>query len=591
MGFTGNETPALQVIVLVCIYTPSLPHQCPFPSDRRISSCRRATCMGLGSLTSISSFLSALPLSLASAQQCDCHAIAIEDNSSLSRGSGGGPLENNVTALLVRAPASGWKSGSILQVDGGVGLASIAQILSSHKQNRPFADERSSRDGAKSPVTLIKGPFEGLEIPKISPGANAKYIYQELIDTVLITHPHIDHIMGAIVNTATPAPTRQKHFVGLPHTIELLKKHIFNNAIWPNLTDENNGAGLISYTRLVEGGTSASGQGDSKGFVEIAPDLGVKAMSISHGTCIDIQAHPESSPLLSPSVGERSRLPSPLSNSQKQRSNSNPSIRLEPGIPRTTGPTSHSGKCVYNSSVFFIRDSATGKEILVFGDVEPDSVSLSPRNRLVWAEAAPKIASGQLTGIFIECSYDESRPNDQLFGHLKPSYLIEELKVLAGYVSRSGGGSVNTNTDKHITSPKRKRVRNGSGSSAASETRQLKTPRQQSPQDLESPPRSPSTGIEYPILGRKPAYSRRRNAISGASRDGSPPAKTGEKVVEKKPFWPLKGLKVVIMHVKESLDDGPPATEIIQRELRELEEEAALGCDIIVSHPGQSFYF
>ncbi|KAG4444083.1 hypothetical protein IFR05_000436 [Cadophora sp. M221] len=507
-------------------------------------------------------------------------------------GSGGGPFEDNVTALLVRSTASGWKKGSVLQVDGGVGLAAIARVLSNHKQNRPFADGQSSRDGARSPVTLINGPFEGLEIPKISPKANAKYIYQELIDTVLITHPHIDHIMGAIVNTATPGFTRQKLFAGTPETIDLLKSHIFNSRIWPNLTDENNGAAMISYIRLVEGGSPAAGQGDNKDYVEIASGLGVKTKSISHGTCIENNARRGSSPSLSPSAAERSRLAPPTSNIQIQRSNPNTSTNLEPGMPRITVATSLPEKSVYNSSVFFIRDSATGKEVLIFGDVEPDSVSLSPRNRLVWSEAAPKIASGQLTGIFIECSYDNSRDDELLFGHMKPSFLIQELQVLAGYVSRNGGGSSISDADNNFTSPKRKRNRNGGGSSASPENRQSKAPRQQSPPNFESPPGSPPKGVAYPIMKRAPGYTRRRNAVSNASGgDGPPPINTEEPVVLRRSFRPLKGLKVVIIHVKENLDDGPPAIDIIRRELLKLEEEAGLGCEIIVSHPGQSFYF
>ena len=88
-------------------------------------------------------------------------------------------------------------------------------------------------------------------------------------------------------------------------------------------------------------------------------------------------------------------------------------------------------ECVYDSCAYFIRDQATGKEILIFGDVEPDTVSLSPRNRKIWSEAAPKIVAARLGGIFIECSFDNSVTVERLYGHLAPRYLIEELKVLA----------------------------------------------------------------------------------------------------------------------------------------------------------------
>lgn len=77
-----------------------------------------------------------------------------------------------------------------------------------------------------------------------------------------------------------------------------------------------------------------------------------------------------------------------------------------------------------SSATYFIRDSATGKELIIFGDVEPDSISSNPRNKRIWQQAAPKIVSGNLSGIFIECSYDDSRDEDMLFGHLSPRYLV-----------------------------------------------------------------------------------------------------------------------------------------------------------------------
>ncbi|CZS99827.1 related to 3`,5`-cyclic-nucleotide phosphodiesterase [Rhynchosporium agropyri] len=509
-------------------------------------------------------------------------------------GAGGGPLEDNVTAFLVRASASGWKKGSVMAVDGGVGLAAISRILHGHKQNRPFTNKSAPSDGVDSPIALIDGPFEGLEIPSVSSSANAKYIYRELIDTVLFTHPHLDHIMGAVINTATPAPTRQKRFAGLPNTIEALKLHIFNNAIWPNLTDENNGAGMISYIRLVEGGSPAAGQGYSKGYVEVAPGLGVKAMSISHGTCIENHTHRGNTPLQTPSPfpGEGPRLGSPMANNYMQRSNSVTSSNLNTSVPMITGGTpSPAGECVYNSSVFFIRDSATGKEILIFGDIEPDPISLSPRNHLVWKEAAPKIASGKLTGIFIECSYANSRDNDQLFGHMKPTFLMQELKMLGDYVinSKNSGEKSHGDRDYSLISPKRKRDRAGSVASAAPDDRNSKTPRQQSPIEPENSDNQPSN--QNFLVPRSP-HNRRRGSSASAnpSKNGPLPSYPEEKP-EDRPFLPLKGLRVVIVHVKENLDDGIAAADIIRNELRELEGTAGLGCEFIISHSGLSLYF
>jgi len=75
-------------------------------------------------------------------------------------------------------------------VDGGVGISKMEKILTTHKMMSP------SKNGKQSTgATLIDGPFEGLEIPHDKPGANARYIYVELIDAFLFTHPHSEFPM------------------------------------------------------------------------------------------------------------------------------------------------------------------------------------------------------------------------------------------------------------------------------------------------------------------------------------------------------------------------------------------------------------
>lgn len=51
-----------------------------------------------------------------------------------------------------------------------------------------------------------------------------------------------------------------------------------------------------------------------------------------------------------------------------------------------------------------------------------------------------------------------------------------------------------------------------------------------------------------------------------------------------------EGFKVVIIHVKETLSDGPVPGDVILEQLQEYEEEAQLGCEFIISKSGQSFY-
>ena len=97
-------------------------------------------------------------------------------------------------------------------------------------------------------------------------------------------------------------------------------------------------------------------------------------------------------------------------------------------MPLTHGITKTGS--VYESSAYFLRNNVTERELLFFGDVEPDSISSKPQTINVWKTAAPKIPH-TLTSIFIECSWTSDRPDHLLFGHLNPVHLVDELVALA----------------------------------------------------------------------------------------------------------------------------------------------------------------
>ncbi|KAG1749119.1 cyclic-AMP phosphodiesterase [Suillus paluster] len=84
----------------------------------------------------------------------------------------------------------------------------------------------------------------------------------------------------------------------------------------------------------------------------------------------------------------------------------------------------------YDDSCFFVRHDPSKHEFLFFGDVEPDSIAMKPKNITVWRAAAPKIPH-DLSTIFIECSYQAGRPDGELWGHLSPCHLVQELVTLA----------------------------------------------------------------------------------------------------------------------------------------------------------------
>ncbi|KFY30793.1 hypothetical protein V493_01658 [Pseudogymnoascus sp. VKM F-4281 (FW-2241)] len=545
-------------------------------------------------------------------------------------GSTGGPLEDNTTAFLVRSLAEDWKKGSVLAVDAGTHLSSISRIIEQYLPEREQVEEKTF---------LTSGPFSGLELPHISAKANAGHITKAIVDTYLITHPHLDHISGLVVNTAALPGVRPKRIAALPSTISAFKNHIFNNIIWPNLSDENDGAGLVTYMRLVEGGSAALGSAGSRGYVEICEGLSIKTWSVSHGHCMENHWHRGSS------VGQGRISHDSIDATAMQRSSSNstPGPRHEsPRQQYSSHPPNQDGICVYDSSAYFIRDIRTGREVLIFGDVEPDSISLSPRNHQVWTDAAPKIANGTLKAIFIECSYSDSRNDDTLFGHLAPRFLIEELLALAVHVDiartkRNSSGSLGA-AQSPSDLRKRKRVSQTlslAGSSTGLEADMpspaarshtepwtareaiRKAPRKDeanvSPH-TRALPHPPNAGLmqldSFELNTRSPPPSGRdisqpespfspkhKSAQTPSTVLGGEIAKMapelsgeGSKPLSRKPSLEgiLAGLKVVIIHVKDNLDDNEPAEDTILREMNEYEQQEKLGCHFEVARAGMS---
>ncbi|KAG6033575.1 hypothetical protein E4U41_006871 [Claviceps citrina] len=507
-------------------------------------------------------------------------------------GSGGGPQESNTTAFLVRAVDENWSKGSIVAVDAGVHLSAITRLIEEAYPSPP---------PAKLPFKLDNGPFSGLELPYASAGANAAYVTRSLIDTYLITHPHLDHISGFVVNTAGWPGTRPKKLAGLPSTIQAFKSHIFNNVIWPNLSDENNGAGLLTYLRLVEGGSPAMGDGEGKGYTEVSNGLLVKIWSVSHGHCIEKHPHRGSASGASPRFGSHDGASqTPRRDLYSHVSSQGPfrgqTLLGQAALSAASSPFGSTGElekvCVYDSSAYFIQDQSHRREVLIFGDVEPDSISLSPRNFHVWQEAAPKIAAGTLAAIFIECSYDDSQSDDRLFGHLKPCFIMEELRALADEVDMCRRMKVNE-------SKKRKRASTDDShnhrSCSYSVRKQEPVPEEPvSPKSIRpSTAKSTAAGaavtedhhhdqhyhVETPHLA---------TPTDELSLHDLEPLEVGVVLDSGRP---LEGLKVVIIHVKQRLDDGPAVQDCILRQLEDHEKEANLGCEFIISRSGMSFYF
>ena len=618
-----SALPAFQVIVLVSIASASKGPR-PVVSLHRsslLSILPSISCIGRSRMHVSAAWLLTHAVRRASLYQCRAWPYLNAPSLHLDmcnplltfpclQGSGGGPNEQNVTGLVVRSTATEWAKGSLLAVDAGVHLAAITRILAEHMpsktlhaqslpsnstvekstktrssrlsngteskvrsshspRGRGSHDSRETPPGSaasskKSKSSLSQGPFAGLELPFDSASANAAFITRELVSTYLITHPHLDHISGFVVNTASFQHTsRPKRLAALPSTIDAIKSHIFNDVIWPNLSDEEGGVGLVSYMRLAEGGNVAIGEGDGRGYIEVCDGLGVKSWIVSHGHCMKKHSHGGAG-LASLDMANHSATASRRVSTQSMGSDQRRSL---------SGHLSDRA-CVYDSTAFFIRDDHSGKEVLIFGDVEPDTISLLPRTSQVWTEAASKIAAGLLTGIFIECSYDDSQSDETLFGHLAPRHLMEELKFLAGAVAR-------VQASQTASQRKRKRESNGfrkdAGAIDDANVSRRRTKSAHRPAHREPPDVLPAMARTKSELAEPgPHYE------SVGSDLASSTASTRS--------LPLQGVRIIIIHMKDTLRDGPPIGEPILAQLQAYEETARLGCEFVISQAGSSVW-
>ena len=102
------------------------------------------------------------------------------------------------------------------------------------------------------------------------------------------------------------------------------------------------------------------------------------------------------------------------------------------GTSMTVEPFVLSHSEPYQSTAFLIRDD--GYYVLYFGDTGPDKVEGTDNLKTVWERIAPLVSEGKLLGMFLEVSYVDATPDKSLFGHLTPSWMMNELHVLAELV-------------------------------------------------------------------------------------------------------------------------------------------------------------
>ncbi|KAG8965744.1 3',5'-cyclic-nucleotide phosphodiesterase pde1 [Tulasnella sp. 419] len=307
-------------------------------------------------------------------------------------GCGGGPSETDLSAYFVKTRASKWKDG-ILALEAGSGLGALTAILT--KDPTLFDELEGESVSAGKAVEVYPDPqddFENIDSlgavkhtngapehysthpkarqrvrPAETPAQTGDRVYS-YIRSWIVTHAHLDHVASLILGAGSQGgPTR--YIVGLDQTVHDLEG-VFNGKVWPKLAAREGERAPDFFYRF----KPVSPKSD---YISVAPNISASVMPISHGQC------------------------------------------------------AQSRDGTYDSSAWFIRNDRTHREFLFFGDVEPDSISIKPKTRSVWKAAASKIVNNVLDTVFLECSWRSDRPTEELYGHLSPPFVLEELRNLA----------------------------------------------------------------------------------------------------------------------------------------------------------------
>jgi 3',5'-cyclic-nucleotide phosphodiesterase len=104
------------------------------------------------------------------------------------------------------------------------------------------------------------------------------------------------------------------------------------------------------------------------------------------------------------------------------------------GLSVTAFPLSHGG---VESTAFLLESGQDA--LLCFGDTGPDAIEKAGRMKDIWTAVADRVRQHRLKAIIIETSYTSDRPDNLLFGHLTPKWLLASLRELDAL---SGGGAL-----------------------------------------------------------------------------------------------------------------------------------------------------
>jgi len=214
-------------------------------------------------------------------------------------------------------------------------------------------------DGTNEYVCLDAGTLHaGIQraIDKNVFETDAGTVLKKYIKGYCISHPHLDHVAGLIINSPEDSA---KYIYAMPYCIDVLKDNYFTWKSWANFGNEGDKPALGKYQYV--------------------------ALSAN-----------------------------------KEVSVENTELYVTPFVLSHSNP--------YRSTAFLIRRKED--YFLYLGDTGADTIEHANNLLELWKAVAPLIKARQLRAIAIEVSFPNEQPEKQLFGHLTPRLLMQELQKL-----------------------------------------------------------------------------------------------------------------------------------------------------------------
>ena len=133
----------------------------------------------------------------------------------------------------------------VLGTTGGLHEANLTAYLLAPIGERRFIALDAGTVLSGLQVAARMGSFADIQVPPTSSLTLEGLILREHITAYALSHAHLDHISGLMLNATDDSP---KAILGLDATLDILRDHVFNWQVWPNFGNEGRAPQLRQYT-------------------------------------------------------------------------------------------------------------------------------------------------------------------------------------------------------------------------------------------------------------------------------------------------------------------------------------------------------